>query len=970
MSQNALSKLTIPSKIGISFGFIIVMVTVLAVLSYVKISKIESTFNSYERLAKESIMIGLLFEDLGEAKISAFKYRIKGGNEHYDGVLSNIKEITDARKDIDAMVMTDGHKEKLIQLEGRTVDYLNIFKQSSVLQEEANALEARFHEIGPKIRADLTSVMESERANASLSAAYDAANIQQHLILSRLYVSKFLAENSQDAAVRANEEFAKALSQLSAIQTKVRLSKNRQTVRSIIAGLNEYKDTFAKIETIIAERNELNLNRLDIMGPEILTGYDTLYAELQEQQRILGLEARSQLESISNISIMVGLIIVVIASMLAYFMCRFIKVNFTKITSQMNRLSNGENDFDIEGIDREDDIGDMAKALDVFRNNSIQVERAAIEKKAQEEKQKAEQERLLAEQEQRIMDDVSEVIKACGKGDFTHRIDVNNKEGLSRFLAEGMNEICDVTFSSISDIRHAISDLSLGKLDIKIDRHYHGIFDDIKNDFNNTLTQIETLINDVNKSVSLATKGNFEYVIDTKNSSGFMLELAKGMNDICHVSHQGLSEVKQSIVALSNGDLTQHIEGSYEGEFLEIKTSFNNTLDQLSVIMNDIKHNVSQISEGDFSNSISTDNKDGFLLELAVGINSINTVLDKGLGEFKHSVEALSKGNLNQPIKGDYAGKFDEIKVAVNVTLDQLSTVMEEIKASTNAISRGDFTTRLAIQNKEGFLLDLSQSINDISDVSNSGLTEIGNVLKALSEGDLDKEIVNQYHGTFQEIKELVNGTISNLQQVVGEIQNSANAVKDGDFTVHIDTEGKKGFMLDLSDSLNEIGVTSSTGLNEIGNVLKSLSNGSLMDQMEGNYKGTLNDIKKTLNTTIAQLREMVLKIVHAANSVNAASTEISDGSKDLSHRTEVQASTLEETTAATEQLSLMVKNNTSSAQDANSKAGEARSIATLGEEIVSNAVNAMSSIQESSSKVTDIIGVIDEIAFQTNLLA
>lgn len=615
-----------------------------------------------------------------------------------------------------------------------------------------------------------------------------------------------------------------------------------------------------------------------------------------------------------------------------------------------------------------------------FANTSYKKQQAeiALEKANQLEKerlversrQEQEQQQLLKQQERRIMDDVCEIITACSQGDFSQRINVEDKDGISLFLANGMNEICDITFSSISDIRQSISELSSGKLDVKIDRQYQGIFNDIKDDFNNTVDQLESLILDVNKSVSMAIQGNFSHTIDTSNSEGFMLDLAKGMNDICKISHQGLNEIKNSISALSQGDLNKGIEGDYNGEFLEIKTSFNDTLRQLSIIINDIKYSARQISTGDFSNKINTEDKKGFLLELAIGINSINTVLDKGLGEFQTSIEELSKGNLSHPIEGIYIGKFDEIRNAVNGTLSQLTTVTDEIKASANAISEGDFSKRLSVTNKEGFLLDLSQSINEISEISSTGLNEIGTVLNALSHGNLNKKIINEYEGTFHEIKEVTNNTITNLKTVVGEIQDAANAVKNGDFTVRIDTSEKEGFLLGLSESLNEIGETSSQGLNEIEEVLLHLSTGSLVHHMDGDCKGTFNDIKNTLNSTITQLHNMVLQIIEAANSVNDASSEISEGSVDLSRRTEVQASALEETTAATEQLKSIVKINTESAEDANSKAGEARNIATSGDKIISNTVDAMSRIQESSSKVTEIISVIDEIAFQTNLLA
>ncbi|MCH2037415.1 MAG: methyl-accepting chemotaxis protein [Rickettsiales bacterium] len=879
---------------------------------------------------------------------------------------SNIQEIVDARTQIEALVSDKEHHERLIALEEKALKYLEIFNESSEYQDKKNTAVTTLDVIGPKNREYLTQIMESAYRDNDVRSAYFAGKIQQHLMLLRLYASKFLNANDEADAKRAYAEADRAEELAKDLLSQLRNNKRRELTQAVIDGVNQYRDVFAQTEFLTLKRNIMYVNGLDKIGPEILDGYDALFEEIEAKQNVLGPRAIGEIDFVYKLSIIVGAIIIAISALLAYSISKFIRKHFVNIINQMNRLAKGEYDFQIEGVERDDDVGEMAKALAIFHDNALKVEKAEHEKKLLEAQQRKEQERVLAEQEQRIIDDVSEIMTACGQGDFTKRIDTEQKAGLSLFLANGINEICDVTYHSISDIRQSISELSLGKLDVKINRQYQGIFNDIKDDFNNTIDQLEKLIKEVNMSVSLASQGDFSYQIDTTNSNGFMLELSSGMNEICRVSDQGLSEVKQSINALSQGDLSKQIEG----EFLEIKQSFNNTLNQLSVIMNDVKNSVKQISYGDFSHNIETDDKTGFLRELAVGINSINAVLSKGLGEFRTSVEELSKGNLNYPVKGEYAGEFDEIKVAVNNTLNQLTTVMEEIKTSAHAISEGNFTTRLIMHNKEGFLLDLSQSINQISEISNAGLSEIGTVLKALSHGNLNKQMVNEYQGTFLEIKELFNGTISNLQTVVGEIQDTANAVKDGDFSVRIDTDGKEGFLLDLSASLNEIGETSSKGLNEIGHVLQCLSDGSLVDQMEGQYKGTFNDIKDRLNSTIVQLREMVVEIQQAAYSVNDAASEISEGSQDLSRRTEVQASTLEETAAATEQLSITVKNNSIGSQDANQQAIKARNIATEGERIVSNAIDAMNRIEESSSKVTDIISVIDEIAFQTNLLA
>lgn len=159
-------------------------------------------------------------------------------------------------------------------------------------------------------------------------------------------------------------------------------------------------------------------------------------------------------------------------------------------------------------------------------------------------------------------------------------------------------------------------------------------------------------------------------------------------------------------------------------------------------------------------------------------------------------------------------------------------------------------------------------------------------------------------------------------------------------------------------------------GMTEAVKVLKEISGGNLAMRMEGEYHGTFADIKNAVNATVDKLIEIVVRIKEAAESVSMASSQINAGSNDLSQRTEQQASSLEETAASMEEITGTVRQNSENARNANELSGAASNVAENGGRVVSDAVSAMGNIEKSSQKISDIISVIDEIAFQTNLLA
>jgi methyl-accepting chemotaxis protein len=152
--------------------------------------------------------------------------------------------------------------------------------------------------------------------------------------------------------------------------------------------------------------------------------------------------------------------------------------------------------------------------------------------------------------------------------------------------------------------------------------------------------------------------------------------------------------------------------------------------------------------------------------------------------------------------------------------------------------------------------------------------------------------------------------------------------------------------------------------------VAEALAKGDLSQKVEARSKDEMGRLMLALAGTVGQLSSMVNRIKQTTDTVNTASREIAQGNADLSTRTEQQASALEETSASMQQMTATVGQNAQNAKKANELAAQASGVAAKGGEVVREAVDTMNGITESSKKIADIIGVIDGIAFQTNILA
>jgi methyl-accepting chemotaxis protein len=151
---------------------------------------------------------------------------------------------------------------------------------------------------------------------------------------------------------------------------------------------------------------------------------------------------------------------------------------------------------------------------------------------------------------------------------------------------------------------------------------------------------------------------------------------------------------------------------------------------------------------------------------------------------------------------------------------------------------------------------------------------------------------------------------------------------------------------------------------------MERLADGDLTHRIEAAFADRYRKLQDNFNRAMERLQDTIMAIAASTREVANAASEISTSTTDLSQRTEEQAASLEQTSASMEQICATVRKNAEDAQQANQFAGGTREIADRGGQVVAEAVNAMSRIEGSSHKISDIIGVIDEIARQTNLLA
>lgn len=307
--------------------------------------------------------------------------------------------------------------------------------------------------------------------------------------------------------------------------------------------------------------------------------------------------------------------------------------------------------------------------------------------------------------------------------------------------------------------------------------------------------------------------------------------------------------------------------------------------------------------------------------------------------------------------------------------------VMHELRRGRDICThaaKGDFEVRVTDIREAGSLGDLLWAVNELIDRTDSFVRESATAMEFVSQKKYFRPIVETGQlGVFKTASQNINKAIKEADnahkaqlKVEEEVADIVMAAGVGDFSARLQTAGKEGFMKSLSEGINSILTMVDNGLDEVSEVVAALSEGDLDKRMVREYQGAFLALKNDLNAMSDKLSAIVTSVMESSETVSTGASQIAVGNSDLAQRTEQQANSVESTATAMEELTATVRSNAQNATEASSVASTTRDAARENGEIMDQAVKAMQEIAESSSKITDIVGMIEEIAFQTNLLA
>ncbi len=295
---------------------------------------------------------------------------------------------------------------------------------------------------------------------------------------------------------------------------------------------------------------------------------------------------------------------------------------------------------------------------------------------------------------------------------------------------------------------------------------------------------------------------------------------------------------------------------------------------------------------------------------------------------------------------------------------------LEEVTKMVNAAKEGNFEVDVDFRGIQGDYLEIVKNVSGLIENFKKPLEDFSNITNLLAKGDSKARITVDYKGSFNVFKESINRLGNQINLLVSEMDELAKAAAEGNLDYRGDSSKFEGDLAEIVNGVNRTMEGIVIPLRDIGDVLKKLANNDLTARVTSDYKGEYNILKENVNKAMESLENVIMQVADSVDQVSSASNQVSASSQALAQGASEQASALEETSSSLEEIASMTNQNADNANQANTLSIEANKAAEKGNEIMQKMAKAIEEIKKSSDETSKIIKTIDEIAFQTNLLA
>ncbi|MCL7426989.1 HAMP domain-containing protein [Streptomyces sp. YS415] len=457
--------------------------------------------------------------------------------------------------------------------------------------------------------------------------------------------------------------------------------------------------------------------------------------------------------------------------------------------------------------------------------------------------------------------EVTRVAREVGtEGRLGGRAKVRGLSGSWRDVTEAVNTMAARLTAQVRDIALVTTAVARGDLTRTVTVEATGELLELKLTVNTMVDQLSAFADEVTRVArEVGTEGQLGGRAQVRGVSGVWKDLTDNVNFMASNLTSQVRNIAQVTTAVANGDLSQKITVDAKGEILELKSTINTMVDQLSAFADEVTRVAREVgTEGNLGGQAQVRGVSGVWKDLTDNVNFMALNLTSQVRNIAQVTTAVANGDLSKKITVDARGEILELKDTVNTMVEQLRAFADEVTRVAREVGTdGNLGGRARVLGVSGVWRDLTDNVNSMADNLTSQVRNIAQVATAVAQGDLSKKIDVDARGEILELKTTINTMVDTLSSFSSEVTRVAREVgSEGQLGGQARVEGVYGTWKRLTTNVNELALNLTTQVRAIAEVASAVAQGDMSRSITVETRGEVAELKDNINLMVANLRE------------------------------------------------------------------------------------------------------------------
>ncbi|MET9962202.1 HAMP domain-containing protein [Streptomyces sp. NPDC006326] len=457
--------------------------------------------------------------------------------------------------------------------------------------------------------------------------------------------------------------------------------------------------------------------------------------------------------------------------------------------------------------------------------------------------------------------EVTRVAREVGtEGTLGGQAEVPGVGGAWLDLTDSVNFMAGNLTDQVRNIAQVTTAVAQGDLSQKITVDARGEILELKNTINTMVDQLSSFAGEVTRMArEVGTEGLLGGQADVKGVSGTWRDLTDSVNFMAGNLTAQVRSIAQVATAVAQGDLSQKITVTARGEILELKTTINTMVDQLSAFADEVTRVAREVgTEGNLGGQATVRGVSGTWKDLTDNVNVMASNLTGQVRSIAQVATAVARGDLSQKITVEAKGEVAALAGVINTMVDTLSAFADEVTRVAREVgTEGRLGGQARVPNVAGTWKDLTDNVNSMANNLTGQVRNIALVTTAVANGDLSKKIDVDARGEILELKTTINTMVDQLSSFAAEVTRVAREVgSEGRLGGQAEVEGVSGTWKRLTENVNELAGNLTRQVRAIAEVASAVAEGDLTRSITVDASGEVAELKDNINSMVGSLRE------------------------------------------------------------------------------------------------------------------